>query len=112
MKGIGIQLVDHTDEGEVLDIKIKPLRNSSGKITQGIVVGNTLNQNQAILLIAQQGEIKNEPILGIGIKDLVLDTEMLAYRHKIRQQFKLDGLVVETLDLYPSKTPKIEAYYG
>lgn len=111
MKDIGIQLIDHTDDGEVLDLKIKIRKDASGKIVRGLVVGNTLQQNIGLLMIAQQGEFKAEPRLGIGLSDLTLGTEMLELRHKIRLQFPVDGLRIKKLDFYPNRPVQIEAYY-
>lgn len=113
MKNLGIQLIDNLDQGNVLDIKINPERNASGKIVKGLVIGQTLEQNKALLLMAQQGEFKNTPFLGIGLKDILLgqSTDLLEYRHKIRRQFPVDGLNISKLQLYPNKPFIIEATY-
>jgi len=111
MKAIGIQLTENNDQGEILDLKINVVRDSAGKIMSGLVVGNTLEQNKAIILIAQQGEFKANPDLGVGLGDIVNSSDYLEYRHKIREHFTKDGLVVETLDLYENKTLKIIANY-
>lgn len=113
MKGVGIQVVDHNDEGTILDLKIDPVRNSSGKIERGLVINDTVEQNKAFLLMAQQGELKSKPHIGVGISDILLgdSSDLLKYRHKIRQQFAMDGLKVTELQLYPNKPIKIEAVY-
>lgn len=111
MKSIGIQYNDNNDNGEVLDLKVVPIRDSSGKILSGLVVGNTLEQNKASILIAQQGEFKFNPDLGVGLGDIALSSDYLEYRHKIREHFAKDGLVVETLDLFENKPLKIIAHY-
>ena len=111
MKSIGIQYNDNNDNGEVLDLKVVPVRDSSGKILSGLAVGNTLEQNKASILIAQQGEFKFNPDLGVGLGDIALSSDYLEYRHKIREHFAKDGLVVETLDLFENKPLKIIAHY-
>ncbi len=111
MKDKAIQLVDHTDEGNVMDLKIKPIRNTEGLITQGVVIGNTLEQNKALILLAQPNEFKGNPTLGVGITDIALSTDLLVYRHKVREQFAVDGLKITKLDLYDIDTIKIEAHY-
>jgi hypothetical protein len=111
MKTIGIQLTDNNDTGEVLDLKINVVRDSAGKIISGLVVGNTLEQNKAIILIAHQGELKANPDLGVGLGDIVNSSDYLEYRHKIREHFAKDGLVIEILDLYENKPLKIVANY-
>ena len=97
--------------GDVLDLKINVVRDVSGKIISGLVIGDTLEQNKALILIAHQGEFKFRPDLGVGLGDLALSEWHLGYRHEIREQFTKDGLVVDTLDLYEGKPFKIVANY-
>lgn len=111
MKSIGIQFNDNNDSSDVLDLKINVVRDSAGKIVSGLVVGDTLEQNKAIILIAHQGELKATPDLGVGLGDILLSSDYLEYRHKIREHFAKDGLVIETLDLYENKPFKIVANY-
>lgn len=111
MKSIGIQLNDNNDSGDVLDVKINAIRDSAGKIVSGLVIGDTLEQNKAIILIAHEGQLKGNPDVGVGIGDIALSSDYLQYRHKIRAHFAKDGLVVETLDLYENKPIKIIANY-
>lgn len=111
MKRKGIQLVDNNDEGTVMDLKITPIRNASGKIISGLVVGDTLEQNKALILLAHQGEIKFKPDLGVGLQDMLLSSDYLEYRHKIREHFTKDGLKTTTVELYENKPFKIIAHY-
>lgn len=75
-------------------------------------VGESINQQQAMLLIAHQGEFKMTPEIGVGISDLLLGEELLEYRHKIRNQYTLDGLKINRLDLYEIGKLKIDAEYA
>lgn len=111
MKDFGIQLIDNNDDGEILDLKIIPVRDSDGMIVSGLVLGNTLEQNKACILIGHQGEFKFNPDLGVGISDLTLGEDYLEFRHRIREHFAKDGLIVKTLDLYENKPIKIIAEY-
>ena len=110
-KGKGIQLNDKLTEGQILDLKIDVKRDTNGKIAQGLVVGDTLQQNQALILITQPGENKFNPDLGVGITDMLLDHDYLNYRHRIREHFAKDGLKVSRLDLYENKPLRIDANY-
>jgi len=110
-KAVGIQIVDSTDDGDLMDLKIEAQRDVNGKILQGMVIGHTLEQNKALLLITQPGEFKFRPDLGVGIEDIVLDSDFLEYRHKIRSEFAKDGLRTFQIDLYPSKPFKVIATY-
>ena len=111
MKDRGIQVVDNSNEGTILDLKIIPVRDSSGLITQGLVIGETLEQNIAFILTAHQGDFKFNPDLGVGLGDLVLSNEFSEYRHKIKSHFIKDGLKVKELVLYENKPFKIDASY-
>lgn len=111
MKDRAIQVIDNNDEGVVLDLKINPVRDALGKIVSGFVIGNTLEQNKAFLMIAHPNDFKANPTLGIGFDDNLLGEDLLEYRHKVREQFAMDGLKIKTLDLYNINRVKIEAYY-
>ena len=111
MKDKGIQLIDNNDEGTLMDVKIIPVRDAFGKIISGFTVGDTLQQNKALLLIFHQGELKFRPDVGVGFEDLLLSSDYLEFRHKIREQFAKDGLKVTKLNLYENQPFLIEASY-
>ena len=110
-KDIGIQVIGDANEGDVMDLKIKVQRDSLGLISQGIVIGNTLEQNKAFILIAHPSDFKMNPTLGVGIEDILLGSNLLEYRHKVREHFTMDGLKITSLDLYSIDRIKIEAEY-
>lgn len=110
MKGRGIQLVDDSVE-HLMDFSIEVVRDASGLITQGIRVGDTLEQNKALLLMIHPGELRMSPLVGVGLSDMVLDHDYLVFRHRIREQFAMDGLRVTKLDLNPDRPVVIEARY-
>ncbi len=111
-KRTGIQLIDNNDDGTIMDIKIQPKYDATGKIVSGLVVGDTLEQNKALILISQPGENKFRPDVGVGLGDLALSEDYLEYRHKIREHFEKDGLKASNVQLYKDKPLKIEADYG
>lgn len=111
MKGFGIQLNDNTDQGQVMDLKVDPVRDEFGLIKSGLVLGQTLQQNKAMILIAQPNDFKFMPMLGVGIEDIVLTDDLLEYRHRVREQFALDGLKINKLDLYNTNQIQILAEY-
>ncbi len=112
MKDKAIQIIDTTDVGEVMDLKIDPIRGDDGKIISGLVVGNTLEQNKALILLAQPCDFKFKPTLGVGIEDFLLeDADLLECRHRIRENFRQDGLKIKDLDLYDINSVKIDAGY-
>lgn len=108
MKDFAIQL---NDSGDIGDVKIEVVRDQNNMITQGIVIGNTLQQNKAMILIGYPGCFKQYPTLGVGLADALLGDDLLAYRHLIRREFAKDGLKITQLDLYENKEIVIEANY-
>lgn len=108
MKDFGIQF---NETGEIGDVKVDVIRDDNNMIVQGIVLGNTLQQNKAMLLIGSPGCFKQYPTLGVGLADALLGDDLLAYRHIIRREFARDGLNITRLDLYENKETVIEANY-
>lgn len=106
MKGTGILLNDD------YDLQVAPLRDANGQIVRGLLAGNTLYQAQALILICQPGEIKEMPVLGVGLNDIVLDTDYLPWRRRIRQHMELDGQQVSEVRFAPNKNLIVDAKYN
>ena len=94
MKNSGIMLNPETD-----DFDIKVVRNAEGKIVQGLHVGDVTKQNTAVILYMQPGELKQQPTVGVGIDNMLLDKNFLLYKHKIRQQLDIEGMQVNHLEI-------------
>ena len=88
----GIQLTDYTPT-------VRVRRDRFGKITGGLVVGDTLYQNQALILTLHPGELKDSPVVGVGIIDMLLDHNPAAWKGRIREQLEIDGQTVETITI-------------
>ena len=99
----GIQLIDY-------DIDIKPVRDKNGRIMSGLLVGDILHQNQAIILSVRKGELKEDPSVGVGLTDMLLTHDLTAIKNEIRQQLELDGQTVDKIVVSSSKVA-IEAHY-
>lgn len=110
-KNIGIQIQGDSNSMDFMDLRMDVDRDENGLITQGILVGNIVEQNKALILITHPGEWKMNPTLGVGLSNMLLDHDYLAWRHRIREQFSSDGLVVDRLDLFPNKPFIIDADY-
>ena len=48
------------------DLQIRPER-KDGMIVKGLVVGNTTDQDAALVLSMNQGELKEDGLLGVGL---------------------------------------------
>ncbi|WP_107039974.1 hypothetical protein [Brumimicrobium mesophilum] len=113
MKDFAIQIVDSNDQGNYMDIKVDPIVDTNGKILQGLVIAPTKEQNELLILACNAGEIKSSPTIGVGLADATLDEngDLLSFRHKIRSNYKLDGLSIKKLDLYDIDNVNIESSY-
>lgn len=97
----GIQLTWGTDSGNYLE----PVVGGGG-----LVVGDILRQNQALLLMLHKGELKERPAVGVGISDMLLDNDPIYWRTMIKEQLEMDGQKVGNVKL--TKTGiQIEATY-
>ena len=90
----GMQMIDY-------DIDVNVVRDSFGKITSGLVVGDILHQNQAVILSIRKGELKENPSVGAGLPDMLLEHDSNAIRREIRQQLELDGQIVQSVQITP-----------
>lgn len=94
-KSIGIQLTSD------LELAINVVRDN-GLIMSGLAIGDTLYQNQYLILAAQKGEFKENPTLGVGITDMANDDDLNEWKKTIREEFAKDGLKVKTLSITTS----------
>ena len=99
----GIQLTDY-------DIAVKVKRDRYGKIISGLEVGNILHQNQAVILTMRKGDLKENPCVGVGLPDMVLEHDLMAIRNEIRQQLEMDGQTVNEVRM-TSSSVTIDANY-
>lgn len=79
--------------------RIRLVRDEEGRIIEGLVLGETLPQNQALILTLHQGELKEAPAVGCGISDMLLDHRPLFWRARIREQLEMDGQTVHSIKI-------------
>lgn len=84
------------------DLAVDVRRDASGKITGGLVVGDILRQNQALILVMHKGELKSDPSVGVGISDMLLDHNFPIWKKEIREQMELDGQKVDSVQITTS----------
>lgn len=106
MKDRGIVITDD------YDFQITVQRDNEAKITTGLTLGNILYQNQAIILLAQPGEIKSSPLVGVGIENILNDEDLLGWQRTIRLQMELDGQVVTRITFGKDQNLEINAKYS
>jgi hypothetical protein len=105
MKGTGIQLDNN------YDLIIRVRRDAQGKITGGLSTGGIACQNQALLLLAHKGELKEHPLAGIGINDVIGDSDFDLWKREITAQIEADGQRIKRLSL-DEKGLMLEAGYN
>jgi hypothetical protein len=105
MKGIGILLTKE------FDLLINMVRDANGLIVSGLVVGDVTAQNQAAILIAQTGEFKEHPTVGVGLNNIINDDNSMFWESKIAEQLNSDGQRIARLSL-DEKGLILEANYS
>ena len=93
-KNIGI-LIDP----ETGDLQIDPRRNDQNVYVQGLQGGEVTIQNQAAILQAMKGELKEYPTLGVGITNIANDHETTGWAREITAQLKADGMRVNDVEV-------------
>lgn len=93
------------------DLFIRVRRNVQGKITGGLVIGGSICQNQAIILDAHEGEIKERPDMGAGIADSLLDNDITAWKRRIAEHLKKDGQEVKRVSIGKNFNITVDASY-
>lgn len=56
---------------EDYELLIRPKLDSSGKILSGLVLGNNTDQCAALVLQMSQGELKEDPLIGVGLTKFI-----------------------------------------
>ena len=106
MKGKGILI------GDDYDLQIQVVKDATGKIVSGLKIGNTIYQNQALILTFQPGEVKLSPYVGVGISNIINGKDYLGWRKKIRQQLEYDGQEVTKVSFSANDNLNIDAAYS
>lgn len=95
-----------SDYEPLIDVR----RDAEGRITVGLRTGDVLKQNQALILTLHKGELKERPMVGVGLSDMLLDNDPMYWRSTIRDQLELDGQTVGDVEVMTNGV-KIEADY-
>jgi hypothetical protein len=62
-------------------------------------MGDTVPQNQALIIVSNPGEWKQFPALGVGIESWVNDDNPGSLAYEVKRQLKSDGFTVESVNL-------------
>ncbi|HUM50492.1 MAG TPA: hypothetical protein PK431_01715 [Chitinophagales bacterium] len=75
------------------------------------VIGDSTVQNQHLLLLANKGDFKEHPKVGVGMNSYLLDEAEQELMRAIRDQFEADGMKVKSLIFNDGKVT-IDANYN
>ncbi len=79
-----------------------------------LVFGDATRKHQQVIVLANEGDIKYDPLQGVGVEDWLLedgDSDMLSLQHKIQNKLERDGCQVQKIDLSTFPNPIIKADY-
>ena len=77
-----------------------------------LVVRDSTEQHQRLLLLAQPGNLRWAPTIGVGLQDYLAGEEMAGLLNKVRQQFQKDGMRVQRVGFNQDITLTIDAHYA
>lgn len=104
-----IQCITSAD-AQGYDLALDIRRDTNGRITHGICLGETTRQNQALLLAAHPGDFKEHPTTGVGLADITADHDFAQWRRLIASQIEADGQTIDRLEIN-EKGLTLEAHY-
>lgn len=81
-------------------------------ITNGdFTVGESTYQHQKMLLFADKGQFKAEPLVGVGSRRFLETSKQDDFAREIREQFSADGMILKTLQIKENLEINIDAQY-
>lgn len=60
-----------------------------------LVIANSNNQNQELILTANKGEYKQHPEVGVGIEQMLGDDDFTPMLIEIKKQLEYDGMQID-----------------
>ena len=76
-----------------------------------LIVGESTEQHQKLLLVVEKGHIKQFPFVGVGIGSYINDDNLGGLYQEIEQQFSLDGAKITKREIYEDGEINLEATY-
>ncbi len=73
------------------ELDISTIRDAGGLIVSGLQIGNVTLQNQKLIINASKGEIKEDPLMGVGLNAFIDSEDSNALMREIRSQLHRDG---------------------
>lgn len=82
-------------------------------ITNGdFTIGESTYQHQKMLLFAEKGQFKADPLVGVGSRRFLENSKQDDFAREIRQQFYADGMTVKKIQINENLEINIDAQYS
>lgn len=99
--------------GQDFDLAVLVAKDKNGLIKSGLIVGDSVYQQQTLLMLLNKGEIKEYPTAGVGINSFLLDDSSSDdITREIGEQFSNDGMRVYELSYIEGKLTVDANYEG
>jgi len=75
------------------------------------LIDESTKQHQALILLANKGEFRQSPLVGVGVSLYLEDDRLGAMKSELQQQLYLDGMTVDELRIFNDGRVFIDASY-
>ena len=75
------------------------------------LIGESTYQHQKILIVADKGEFKENPMRCVGVKRYLESERPDELAREIRQEFSSDGMIVNKLQIGNDGSIEVDAFY-
>jgi len=77
-----------------------------------LITGDATLQNQKLIILAQKGDFKEYPLVGVGARDYILDNVSAdQFQGEIQKQIEDDGMKIAKLTISKNYEIDLEATY-
>lgn len=76
-----------------------------------IVIGYSDNQHQEHILLANKGDYKEFPELGIGINNMLNDDDFMPFLIEAKKNLEYDGMKINNIKFEENGNLNIDGYY-
>lgn len=81
-------------------------------VNNDLVIGDATQQNQQLILVANKGEWRPFPYVGVGLLEAIHDDNLGGLKQEIIKQFELDGMTINKLTVKSDGGMEIDATYA
>ncbi len=75
------------------------------------VIGSSDNQHQLDILVAEKGEFKEFPEIGVGIHEMLSDDDFVDFLIEAKKNLEYDGMKINNIEFTPEGKLHIDGKY-